>query len=119
MDPKHTLFPNHQEKRTSISEGRRRRSLFWEALLILFLLIATLTPFGPRQFFFGLLSKAADDVSYSLRNPAYPIEVEHGAVASESELCSKIGVEILKEGGNAVDATVATTFCIGVVNMFS
>jgi len=119
MDPRHTLFPNHQEKRTSINEGRRRRSPFWETLLILFFLIAAFTPFGPRRFVFGLLSKAADEVNYSLRNPAYPIEVEHGAVASESELCSKIGVEILKEGGNAVDAAVATTFCIGVVNMFS
>jgi len=53
------------------------------------------------------------------KNPAYPIKVEHGAVASENALCSNIGVEILKEGGNAVDAAVATTFCIGVVNMFS
>jgi len=119
MDPRHIPFPNHPEKRTSINEGRRQRSPFWEALLILFFLIATLTPFELRQLSFGLLSKAADEVNYSLRNPAYPIEVEHGAVASESELCSKIGVEILKEGGNAVDATVATTFCIGVVNMFS
>jgi len=25
----------------------------------------------------------------------------------------------MKEGGNAVDAAVATTFCTGVVNMFS
>lgn len=119
MGPIHTHFPNHQEKRTSINEGRRRRSPFWETLLIVFFLIATFTPFGPQRFVFSLLSKAADEVNYGPRNPAYPIEVEHGAVASENGLCSKIGVEILKEGGNAVDAAVATTFCIGVVNMFS
>ncbi|KAI0266757.1 gamma-glutamyltranspeptidase [Gloeopeniophorella convolvens] len=53
------------------------------------------------------------------RNPAYLIEAENGAVASENEVCSNIGVEIMKEGGNAVDAAVSTTFCIGVANMFS
>jgi len=40
-----------------------------------------------------------------------------GAVASESKECSKIGVDILKAGGNAADAIVATQFCVGVVGM--
>lgn len=53
------------------------------------------------------------------KNPAYIIRATHGAVASENELCSKIGVNIMKTGGNAVDAAVSTTLCIGVVNMFS
>ncbi|KAG5645211.1 hypothetical protein DXG03_006729 [Asterophora parasitica] len=52
-------------------------------------------------------------------NPAYLIEAKHGAVAAENQRCSKIGVNVLKDGGNAVDAAVATTFCVGVVNMFS
>lgn len=53
------------------------------------------------------------------RNPAYLIKAQHGAVASENERCSKVGVQVLKDGGNAVDAAVATTFCVGVVNLFS
>ncbi|KAF8070173.1 gamma-glutamyltranspeptidase [Lyophyllum atratum] len=53
------------------------------------------------------------------RNPAYLIEAKHGAVAAENKRCSDIGVQILKEGGNAVDAAIGTTFCTGVVNMFS
>ena len=53
------------------------------------------------------------------RNPAYLIKAKSGAVASENIVCSDLGVDIMKEGGNAVDAAVATTFCIGVVNMFS
>jgi len=57
--------------------------------------------------------------STKIRNPAYLITAHHGAVASENERCSFIGVEILKEGGNAVDAAIAATFCTGVVNMFS
>lgn len=53
------------------------------------------------------------------RNPAYLIEAEHGAVASENKRCSDIGVTVLKEGGNAVDAAISAVFCVGVVNMFS
>ena len=53
------------------------------------------------------------------RNPAYLITAKHGAVASENKRCSDIGVDILKGGGNAVDAAIAATFCTGVVNMFS
>ncbi|RPD59787.1 gamma-glutamyltranspeptidase [Lentinus tigrinus ALCF2SS1-6] len=53
------------------------------------------------------------------KNPAYIIQATHGAVASENELCSEIGVDTMKAGGNAVDAAVSTTLCIGVVNMFS
>ena len=53
------------------------------------------------------------------RNPSYLIEADHGAVATENQLCSVIGVRTMKEGGNAVDAAVASTLCIGVVSMFS
>ena len=41
-----------------------------------------------------------------------------GAVASESSVCSKIGTQLLQDGGNAVDALVGTVFCIGVVGMY-
>lgn len=40
-----------------------------------------------------------------------------GAVASESSICSNIGTDILKEGGNAADSLIATTFCVGVIGM--
>jgi gamma-glutamyltranspeptidase/glutathione hydrolase/leukotriene-C4 hydrolase len=116
MDPRNALHP---EKRTSINEGRRRRRrLLFRDMLLLFLILAV-TPCGSRQFISNLLSDDADEVESSPKTPAFPIEAAHGAVASEHESCSKIGVEVLKDGGNAVDAAVATTFCIGVVNMFS
>ncbi|GAA5937568.1 hypothetical protein JCM10213_008396 [Rhodosporidiobolus nylandii] len=53
------------------------------------------------------------------RNPAYMVSGWEGAVASEEERCSKIGVEVLRENGTAVDAAIATALCVGVVNSFS
>ncbi|KAF1743330.1 hypothetical protein MXB_3272 [Myxobolus squamalis] len=44
---------------------------------------------------------------------------KHGAVASDQMNCSEIGSQILKENGTAVDAAIATVFCLGVLNMHS
>ncbi|KAH7062418.1 gamma-glutamyltransferase 1 [Macrophomina phaseolina] len=51
---------------------------------------------------------------------AYPQSTEPrlGAVASESSVCSTIGIDLLKAGGSAADALVGTTLCVGVIGMY-
>ena len=39
----------------------------------------------------------------------------HGGVASDSQVCSDIGVEVLHNGGTAIDSAIATMICLGVM----
>ncbi|KAF5346019.1 hypothetical protein D9758_013875 [Tetrapyrgos nigripes] len=51
----------------------------------------------------------------STRNTSSP---QHGAVTTEVAQCSQIGVDIMKQGGNAVDATIASSLCVGVISAY-
>ena len=43
-----------------------------------------------------------------------PFTTEGGVVASEHYLATKVGVELLDKGGNAVDSSIATSFALSV-----
>ena len=70
------------------------KRIFVYALLIAF----TVTPLAP------VTSGTSDQVVAASREP---VRAKHTMVASTSEIASRVGVEILKRGGNAIDAAIA------------
>ena len=78
---------------------------------------------GSVPLLLSLLSPVAVTVDAAARSPPssppkYGKANAAGAVASESTICSQIGVDTLRRGGNAADAMVATTLCTGTVAMY-
>jgi gamma-glutamyltranspeptidase/glutathione hydrolase len=44
----------------------------------------------------------------------HPVFAEHGMVVAQEKLAAQIGADILRQGGNAIDAAVATGFALAV-----
>jgi gamma-glutamyltranspeptidase/glutathione hydrolase len=45
-----------------------------------------------------------------------PVRARHGIVASINEVASRVGVDIMKRGGNAIDAAIAVAFALEVTH---
>ena len=53
-------------------------------------------------------------IQINITGASKPFKSKKGMVVSASKISSKVGVEILKAGGNAVDAAVAVGFALAV-----
>ena len=51
-----------------------------------------------------------------LQNCGLPLNNTNGAVSSTSKIASDVGIDVLKKGGNAFDAIVATGFALAVTS---
>ena len=70
-------------------------------------------------FLFFLVSpvtSSQDGISASTKQRREQIVACQGAVATDDGRCSKIGMNVLRIGGHAVDAAVAASLCLGVVS---
>jgi gamma-glutamyltranspeptidase/glutathione hydrolase/leukotriene-C4 hydrolase len=58
-------------------------------------------------------------IFYKLPSSPFTQTYPRAAVATDAEDCSIIGADLMKKGGNAVDAAVGSAFCTGVINLHS
>jgi len=59
----------------------------------------------------------AAPISYGVEADTFhPVKAAHGMVASVDAMATKVGVQILEQGGNAVDAAVAVGYALAVTH---
>ena len=84
-----------------------RFRITWRESLIATLLIFSLGgPIAAQDMRRGLAPLAADAI--------HSVPAEHGMVVAQEKTAARIGTDVLKRGGNAVDAAVATGFAMAV-----
>ncbi|VTN12333.1 Gamma-glutamyltranspeptidase precursor [Raoultella terrigena] len=84
-------------------------TLFWRQAVIALLLAAGALPSPP----------APPHLPYPTglkRTSFIPVRAQQGMVASVDALATRVGVDILRQGGNAVDAAVAVGYALAVTH---
>ena len=66
---------------------------------------------------FAAVATAPPPVSYGVEEDVFhPVRAQHGMVASVDAAATRVGVSVLKQGGNAVDAAVAVGYALAVTH---
>ncbi|KAL9266071.1 Glutathione hydrolase 3-like protein [Drosera capensis] len=108
---------NSSHQTNSFSEKR------WSRALLIFSAMLTISSLvlGGNSNGVVVVEKQKLQQSYGRIPPKVSeiVESEKGVVAADDARCSEVGASVLRKGGHAVDAAVATALCLGVVSSIS
>ncbi|RIB27465.1 nucleophile aminohydrolase [Gigaspora rosea] len=109
---------NSDDDKIGLLTRIKRPSQFWKNLLKIIVGAACILVVSWVSLSYFLFDEVEHENEFDWADPNLII-AKTGAVASEVVNCSRFGVEVLKEGGNAVDAAITTHICVGTVNAFA